>query len=182
MLIICCEIKFEDFRMRESLRDHVGKKGLVAHSGLLRHKKIDRSEVKRACCVIPQVDGTQGSKADLRELYIARRAIKEDKEFELVSNIFVVPDRTRSCSSNVLHIISFDTVKFHGLRLLNSAHNESQDGKTEEYSMLCHFKQQTHKNYHLYKLEVHKPNDIANATEHGGGLANSRFDAQFDRP
>ena len=58
-------IKFEEFRMRESSRDHFGKRGLVVHGRLLRHKKIDRSEVKRACFTTPEGEGNQHYKTTL---------------------------------------------------------------------------------------------------------------------
>ena len=70
VLIIDYMMKFEDFRIRKSSRDHFGKIGLVPHGRLLRNKKMDGSKAKKECFVVLEGYRIQYSKAESRNLDI----------------------------------------------------------------------------------------------------------------
>ena len=86
VLIMDYMMKFEEFRQRESSRDHYGKRGLVVHGGLVKYKLTDGKEIKRIYYTVPEGDGTQDSKAALATLDVLCRAIKDDSYLAPVKN------------------------------------------------------------------------------------------------
>lgn len=183
VIIIDYMMKFEEYRQRESSRDHYGKRGLVVHGALIKYKSMEGSIHKRIYYTVPEGDGTQDTKAALANVDILCGVIKEDKIFEFIKYVIILSDNAGTYSSNIFHIAAFDIVESHGLRLVNIIHNEAQDGKTELDKSFHHFKQHLYKFTQYSKSSVLTPCDMINAMEYLDGIPNARFDiVSFNRP
>lgn len=85
-------MQWEEYRSRESSREHYEKSGLVIHGGLFKYRMNNRCIFKRIYYISPEGNGTQDTKAAIAFVYVIVCAIKKEKYLKDVHNIIILSD------------------------------------------------------------------------------------------
>ena len=103
----------EETQDRESSREYYGKRVIVLHGTLSKHKYNNNILFKRVFYMSPEGCVTQDVKSTLANLDTMRKCVKQENIWNDVKSMPMLCDDAGTYSAVVFHVVAFDVVKSH---------------------------------------------------------------------